>query len=140
MKRLLVIRLSAFGDVIHTIPAVVALRKFYDIEWFVRAAYRELVEIVPKLVSGLRPDAARAIIVNRRVGLCLLCHTGPFPEERLQGNLAPDLAGAGARWTEGQLRLEDGTRIQKAAGRGGERAPGRGRGGRGGPGRGAGGQ
>ena len=43
---LLVIRLSAFGDVIHTIPAVVALRTHYDIEWAVRAPYRELVEIV----------------------------------------------------------------------------------------------
>ncbi len=43
---LLVIRLSAFGDVIHTIPAVVALRKFYGIDWVVRTAYRELVEIV----------------------------------------------------------------------------------------------
>ena len=47
----------------------------------------------------------RAIVANRQVGLCLLCHTGPFPEERFQGNLAPDLAGAGARWSEGQLRL-----------------------------------
>ncbi|MBC8056430.1 MAG: sulfur oxidation c-type cytochrome SoxX [Rhizobiales bacterium] len=52
-------------------------------------------------------DAARgrAIVANRQVGLCLLCHTGPFPEERFQGNLAPDLSGAGARWSEGQLRL-----------------------------------
>ena len=47
----------------------------------------------------------RAIVVNRQLGLCLLCHTGPFPEERFQGNLAPDLAGVGARWSEGQLRL-----------------------------------
>ena len=39
------------------------------------------------------------------MGLCLLCHAGPYPEERFQGNLAPDLAGAGSRWTEGQLRL-----------------------------------
>ncbi len=30
---------------------------------------------------------------------------GPFPEERFQGDLAPSLAGAGARSTEGQLRL-----------------------------------
>jgi sulfur-oxidizing protein SoxX len=43
--------------------------------------------------------------VNRQVGLCLLCHSGPFPEERLQGNLATDLRGAGLRWSEAQLRL-----------------------------------
>jgi sulfur-oxidizing protein SoxX len=51
------------------------------------------------------PARGRAIVVNRRVGLCLLCHSGPFPEEKLQGNLAPDVAGAGARWSAGQLRL-----------------------------------
>ena len=52
-------------------------------------------------------DAARgrAIVANRQLGLCLLCHTGPIPEERFQGNLAPDLAGAGDRWSTGQLRL-----------------------------------
>ncbi len=43
---LLVVRLSAFGDVIHTIPAVVALRQSYEIDWAVEPAYRELVEIV----------------------------------------------------------------------------------------------
>ena len=47
----------------------------------------------------------RAIVANRRQGLCLLCHAGPIPEERFQGNLGPDLAGAGARWSAGQLRL-----------------------------------
>ena len=47
----------------------------------------------------------RAIVANRQLGLCLLCHTGPIPEERFQGNLAPDLAGAGTRWTAAQLRL-----------------------------------
>ena len=60
-------------------------------------------------------DAARgrAIVVNRQLGLCLLCHTGPFAEERFQGNMAPDLSGAGARWSEGQLRLRlvDGRRV-----------------------------
>ena len=43
-------------------------------------------------------------MANRQLGLCLLCHTAPIPEERFQGNLAPDLAGAGARWNEAQLR------------------------------------
>lgn len=51
------------------------------------------------------PARGRAIVANRQRGLCLLCHSGPFPEERFQGNLAPSLAGAGARWSEGQLRL-----------------------------------
>ena len=47
----------------------------------------------------------RAIVVNRQLGLCLLCHSGPFAEERFQGDMAPDLTGVGARWSEGQLRL-----------------------------------
>ena len=51
-------------------------------------------------------DAARgrAIVANRQLGLCLLCHSAPIPEERFQGNLAPSLAGAGSRWTAAQLR------------------------------------
>jgi sulfur-oxidizing protein SoxX len=58
-------------------------------------------------LTGARGDAARgrAIVADRQTGLCLLCHTGPFPEQRFQGTLAPDLGGAGSRWTEGQLRL-----------------------------------
>ena len=58
-------------------------------------------------LAGAIGDAARgrAIVANRQLGLCLLCHTGPIPEERFQGNLAPDLQGAGARWTAAQLRL-----------------------------------
>jgi sulfur-oxidizing protein SoxX len=58
-------------------------------------------------LTGARGDPARGrtIVTNRHVGLCLLCHSGPFPEERLQGNLAPDLKGAGSRWSEAQLRL-----------------------------------
>ena len=42
-------------------------------------------------------------MTNRQVGLCLLCHSGPFPEERFQGNLAPDLRSS-ARLSEGQIR------------------------------------
>ena len=51
------------------------------------------------------PARGRAIAANRTVGLCLLCHSAPIPEERFQGNLAPSLAGAGSRATPGQLRL-----------------------------------
>lgn len=49
MTRLLVVRLSALGDVIHTIPAVVALRDRYDIDWAVESPYGELVELVAKV-------------------------------------------------------------------------------------------
>jgi sulfur-oxidizing protein SoxX len=57
--------------------------------------------------SGARGDPARgrAIVVNRQLGLCLLCHSGPFPEERFQGAIGPDLNGVGARLSEGQIRL-----------------------------------
>jgi len=63
------------------------------------------------------PVRGRAIVASRQVGLCLLCHSGPFPEERFQGELAPDLRGAGARWSEGQLRLRivDSSRINPAS-------------------------
>jgi len=62
---------------------------------------------IPQPLTGARGDATRGrtIVGNRQVGLCLLCHSGPFPEEKFQGTLAPDLKGAGSRWTEGQLRL-----------------------------------
>ena len=62
---------------------------------------------IPASLSGAKGDAARgrAIVVNRQLGLCLLCHSGPFPEERFQGNIGPDLNGIGARLSEGQIRL-----------------------------------
>ncbi len=46
MKRLLVVRLSALGDVIHTLPAVVSLKGEAEITWVVEAPYRELVDLV----------------------------------------------------------------------------------------------
>jgi sulfur-oxidizing protein SoxX len=64
-------------------------------------------ETVPATLDGAKGDPARgrAIVANRQVGLCLLCHSGPFPEERFQGDLAPDLRGVGKRYTEDELRL-----------------------------------
>ncbi len=69
--------------------------------------YMIVGDAIPASLTGANGDAeqGRAIVVNRQVGLCLLCHTGPFPEERFQGTMAPDLKGTGSRWSEGQLRL-----------------------------------
>jgi L-cysteine S-thiosulfotransferase len=62
---------------------------------------------IPQPLTDAAADATRgrAIVVNRQQGLCLLCHSGPFDEERAQGNLASNLSGAGTRWTGAQLRL-----------------------------------
>ncbi len=62
---------------------------------------------LPEPLTDVPGDAVRgrAIVANRQVGLCLLCHSGPIPEERFQGNLAPSLEGAGSRLSTAQLRL-----------------------------------
>jgi len=77
--------------------------------------YAIISDAIPASLTGAAGDAVdgRAIVLDRRLGACLLCHTGPFPEERFQGTLAPDLAGAGSRWSVGQLRLRlvDPTRL-----------------------------
>jgi sulfur-oxidizing protein SoxX len=70
-------------------------------------SYQIVGDTIPRSLTGKKGDPVRGrkIVTNRQVGLCLLCHSGPFPEERFQGDLAPDLNGVGARWSEGQLRL-----------------------------------
>lgn len=75
-------------------------------------------DAIPEPLTGARgdPTRGRAIVADRQKGLCLLCHAGPFPEQRFQGDLAPDLRGAGDRWSEGQLRLRlvGGSRLNPA--------------------------
>jgi sulfur-oxidizing protein SoxX len=68
--------------------------------------YQVIGDAIPQPLTETHGDAARgrAIVADRSVGLCLLCHRAPLPVE-LQGTLAPDLAGTGSRWSEGQLRL-----------------------------------
>jgi sulfur-oxidizing protein SoxX len=77
--------------------------------------YTILGDAIPVSLTGAigDPVRGRAIVIDRRLGACLLCHTGPFPEEKFQGTLAPDVSGAGSRWSEGQLRLRlvDPTRL-----------------------------
>ena len=50
------------------------------------------------------PVRGKAIVLSRQTGLCLLCHNGPFPEERFQGNLAPDLGVSASHLSASQLR------------------------------------
>jgi L-cysteine S-thiosulfotransferase len=63
-------------------------------------------DAIPQPLTNGRGDASRGrALVVERSSTCILCHSGPFPEQKFQGDLAPDLSGSGKRWTEGQLRL-----------------------------------
>ena len=77
--------------------------------------YQIIGDAIPVSLTGTAGDPirGRAIVLDRRLGTCLLCHSGPFPEEKFQGNLAPDLSGVGSRWSTGQMRLRlvDGSRL-----------------------------
>jgi L-cysteine S-thiosulfotransferase len=74
-------------------------------------------DAIPDSLTGTPGDATlgRALVVDRS-STCILCHSGPFPEQKFQGDLAPNLAGSGSRWSEGQLRLRlvDATRLNAA--------------------------
>lgn len=79
--------------------------------------YTIVGDAIPEPLTGTKGDAARgrALIVDRS-NTCILCHSGPFPEQAFQGDLAPNLAGSGSRWSEGQLRLRlvDASRLNAA--------------------------
>lgn len=68
--------------------------------------YTIVGDAIPQPLTGTKGDATRgrALIVERS-STCILCHSGPFPEQAFQGDLAPNFAGSGSRWSEGQLRL-----------------------------------
>lgn len=78
-------------------------------------AYAIRGDAIPDPLTGEpgNPGRGRAIVVDRARGLCVLCHSGPFPEAAFQGDLSPDLSGVGARLTAGQIRLRlvDGRRL-----------------------------
>jgi L-cysteine S-thiosulfotransferase len=50
-------------------------------------------------------ERGRAIVANRQLSLCVLCHAVPIAEQPFQGNIGPDLAGVGRRWQADELRL-----------------------------------
>lgn len=101
--------------------ALLALGAFLAVSGAVQAQelrpYTIVGDAIPDSLTGKPGDPARgrAIVINRQ-STCLLCHTGPFPEEKFQGNLSPDLNGTGKRWSEGQLRLRvvDARRLNPA--------------------------
>src|SRR3954447_10243363 len=74
-------------------------------------------DAIPEPLTNARGDAARGrALVVERTSTCILCHNGPFPEQKFQGDLAQNLAGTGSRWSEGQLRLRlvDASRLNEA--------------------------
>ena len=79
--------------------------------------YEVVGDAIPKSLTGAPgdPERGRAIVVKRE-STCLLCHSGPFPEQRFQGDLSPNLKGTGSRWSEGELRLRlvDAARLNPA--------------------------
>ena len=68
--------------------------------------YQIVADGIPESLTGAPGDAAqgRKLVLDRS-STCILCHSGPLPETRFQGDLAPDLAGSGTRWRVDQLRL-----------------------------------
>jgi sulfur-oxidizing protein SoxX len=68
--------------------------------------YKIVGDTIPEPLTGKPGDPAHGReLMLARTTTCILCHSGPFPEARFQGDLAPDLAGTGNWWSAGQLRL-----------------------------------
>jgi sulfur-oxidizing protein SoxX len=81
------------------------------------ATYSIVGDGIPDSLTGTPGDIERGrALVLDRASTCILCHSGPFPETRFQGDLAPNLTGAGSRWSIGQLRLRlvDASRLNPA--------------------------
>ena len=79
--------------------------------------YAVVGDAIPASLTGTPGDVARGrALVVERSSTCILCHSGPFPEQRFQGDVAPSLAGTGKRWSEGEIRLRlvDAARLNAA--------------------------
>jgi lipopolysaccharide heptosyltransferase I len=70
-SRILIVRLGSLGDLVHTMPAVAAIRRAHpaaEIDWLVDAPHREWLSLVPVISSviTLRGRTARAWFVAGR--------------------------------------------------------------------------
>lgn len=94
--RLRWLALSAFVSAAAADPQTATMRS-YAVEG----------DAIPASLTGQAGDAAKGALLmrQRQKSLCVLCHSGPFPDPHLQGNIGPDLTGVGGRLTAGQLRL-----------------------------------
>src|SRR5262245_2024917 len=69
--KILIVRLGSLGDLVHTLPAVSAIRRAYpqaEIDWLVDAAHREFLTLVPVIsdVVVLRDRTVRGWLEARR--------------------------------------------------------------------------
>jgi sulfur-oxidizing protein SoxX len=64
-------------------------------------------DAIPAPLEGRKGDAVRglAVILDRRTGNCLICHSLNVPDEAFQGEIGPPLDGVGGRLSAGQIRL-----------------------------------
>lgn len=71
------------------------------------ARHETVGDAIPAPLAGLAGDAERGrrLVVDREAGNCLICHPAPIAGEAFQGDIAPNLAGVGARLDSGRLRF-----------------------------------
>lgn len=71
-------------------------------------AYEVVDGTIPKSLTGTPGDpvAGREVMVDRRLGNCVACHTaGVFSDQQWHGEVGPPLDGVADRWDEASLRM-----------------------------------
>lgn len=71
-------------------------------------AYEVVDGTIPKSLTGTPGDpvAGREVMVDRRLGNCVACHTaGAFSDQQWHGEVGPPLDGVADRWDEASLRM-----------------------------------
>jgi heptosyltransferase-1 len=78
LSRILVVRLGSLGDLVHTMPAVAAIRRAHpdaEIDWLVDAPHREWLALVPVISSIVTLEGRSARECRRKnvkhVAICV---------------------------------------------------------------------